>query len=89
MISLVVSNCETASRREDAVAALAKLVDVRVIGLCASGNESVLSRIACPKGFPVGAEDCVRDLIRRSYFHLALENSVCRDYVTEKYRARH
>ena len=40
------------------------------------------SRHTCPKKAGPG---CLEDQIRRSYFHIAAENSVCPDYVTEKY----
>lgn len=40
--------------------------------------------VGCPRG-----GDCEAALLNNTYFfHLALENSVCEDYVTEKYLAR-
>ncbi|XP_047470179.1 alpha-(1,3)-fucosyltransferase C-like isoform X2 [Penaeus chinensis] len=76
----ITSHCETPSRREEYVAALRRVVDVDVYGSC--GNLSSGTRdtiVYMPKevsSFRLG----------NSYmFYLAFENSVCEDYVTEKF----
>ncbi|XP_075528392.1 alpha-(1,3)-fucosyltransferase C-like [Dermacentor variabilis] len=67
----VASNCRTSSRRETFVEELRKHMAVDAFGSC--GN------LACPRN-----EDCFARIGKRYYFYLALENAVCRDYVTEK-----
>ncbi|XP_075526944.1 alpha-(1,3)-fucosyltransferase C-like [Dermacentor variabilis] len=67
----VASNCRTSSRREAFVEELRKHMAVDAFGSC--GN------LACPRN-----EDCFARIGKRYYFYLALENAVCRDYVTEK-----
>lgn len=66
------SNCHTASRREDLVSQLAKYIPVHVFGSCGS--------YSCP----YGNESCNQMLENNYSFYLAFENSLCRDYVTEK-----
>ncbi|KAH7702075.1 Fucosyl transferase family protein [Aphelenchoides avenae] len=66
-----VSNCKTWSKREAFVAELSKHINVTQYGAC--GDDS------CP------GKECLLEKIERYYFYLAFENSVCRDYVTEKF----
>lgn len=74
-----VSNCHTPSKRELIVKKLKNYVQVDIFGGC--GRRGVCSNKADRK--------CVNDLINHKYyFHLVLENSVCRDYVTEKFWIR-
>ncbi|XP_015588970.1 alpha-(1,3)-fucosyltransferase C-like [Cephus cinctus] len=72
-IAWFVSNCKTLSRREDYVDVLKQYVDVDVFGSCS--NFSCDTRL--------GAE-CYKMVERKYYFYLAFENSLCKDYVTEK-----
>ncbi|XP_065307674.1 alpha-(1,3)-fucosyltransferase C-like isoform X2 [Dermacentor albipictus] len=71
LVAWAASHCRTASRREKFVDALRKHMAVDAFGSC--GN------LACPPN-----EDCFARIGERYYFYLALENAVCRDYVTEK-----
>lgn len=70
-IAWFASNCNTASKREDYVSYLQRYVTVDVFGIC--GNRF------CDHG-----GSCENMLDNVYYFYLALENSVCRDYITEK-----
>ncbi|KHN88024.1 Alpha-(1,3)-fucosyltransferase C [Toxocara canis] len=65
----MVSNCATASKRELYVRALAQHIELSELGGCA--NRTCNDR-------------CGENAIAQHYFYLAFENSVCRDYVTEK-----
>ncbi|XP_054931164.2 alpha-(1,3)-fucosyltransferase C-like [Dermacentor andersoni] len=77
LVVWVTSHCRTSSRRETFVDELRKHMAVDAFGSC--GN------LACPPN-----EDCFARIGERYYFYLALENAVCRDYVTEKlYNALH
>ena len=71
-IAWFVSNCKTASRREDLVAELSKYIDIDIFGACGD--------MSCPRG-----NDSCNLMLDESYsFYLSLENSLCKDYVTEK-----
>ena len=73
LIAWVASNCDrTAWKRLDFVKALSKHVKVNMYGKC--GNQQ------CQKG----TEKC-EQIINSHKFYLALENSECRDYITEKF----
>lgn len=69
MVTWLVSNCFTPIRREEYVRQLSQYVAVDIFGHCA--NE-------CPSNCD--------EMIRTDYkFYLALENSWCPDYITEKF----
>ncbi|KAF5307932.1 hypothetical protein FQR65_LT06499 [Abscondita terminalis] len=71
-----VSHCSTASKREDLVKAIQKHVSVDIYGGC--GN------LSCPKN-GVESSDYCYDLLDKHYkFYLSFENSLCKDYFTEK-----
>ncbi|XP_030845066.1 glycoprotein 3-alpha-L-fucosyltransferase A-like [Strongylocentrotus purpuratus] len=73
LVAWAASNCGTGSwRRYEFVKKLAKHVSVDMYGGC--GN------IKCPKN----SDDCWKR-IRSHKFYLAVENSECRDYITEKF----
>ena len=71
-----VGNCRTASRREDYAGTLGKNCEIYKIGNCGrNGNE-------CPRN---DAKSCMRNLLNNEYkFYFSAENSLCRDYITEK-----
>jgi len=75
----LVSNCKTSSRREELVRELEKYLppdSIHIYGECGHRN--------CPGKSPEERDDCW-DMIENKYkFYLSLENSICRDYVTEK-----
>lgn len=75
----MVSNCDAPSNRQDYVKELQKYIDVDIMsrgGKC-GGNDT------CSK---IKNEDVCYDMMEKTYkFYLAFENSICRDYVTEKF----
>uniref|UniRef100_A0A914S7A5 Fucosyltransferase n=1 Tax=Parascaris equorum TaxID=6256 RepID=A0A914S7A5_PAREQ len=77
----LVSNCFTKSRREVAVKKLQQYIPVDIFGKCATNK---INRNKCKRG-----ENCEKDLAKEYYFFIAAENSICKDYVTEKYWDRY
>ncbi|KAK7788582.1 hypothetical protein R5R35_013315 [Gryllus longicercus] len=73
LVAWLVSHCRTPSRREDYVRALSQHIDVDVYGKCGSRR--------WPRNDTVGF---YRMLSAKYTFYLSFENSLCRDYVTEK-----
>ena len=73
----VVSNCRTRSRREQFVRVLREHIDVDILGRCSNRSFSVC-------GHTHGLS-CVPQVVENYKFYLALENHLCKDYVTEKY----
>ncbi|KAF7635381.1 Glyco_tran_10_N domain-containing protein [Meloidogyne graminicola] len=66
-----VSNCNTHSRREKYIEELKKYTEITQMGSCSGKKE-------CDT-------ECVDKLIDSHYFYLAFENSVCIDYLSEKF----
>ena len=66
------SNCHTQSRRETYAEELAKYIPLDIFGKC--GN------MTCPKA----KTECEKMLLQYK-FYLSFENSLCRDYFTEKF----
>ncbi|WKX94448.1 hypothetical protein Q1695_011596 [Nippostrongylus brasiliensis] len=66
-----VSHCGTNSRRENFVKALQQDFPVDIYGACGT--------LKCPRG---GA--CENMLDKEYHFYVAFENSICKDYITEK-----
>ncbi|XP_067002550.2 alpha-(1,3)-fucosyltransferase C [Anabrus simplex] len=73
LVAWFVSRCNVASQRSKYVEKLAKYIPIHIYGKC--GNYS------CPKGNRTG---CYEQLERNYKFYLSFENSLCKDYVTEK-----
>uniref|UniRef100_A0A7E4VDT9 Fucosyltransferase n=1 Tax=Panagrellus redivivus TaxID=6233 RepID=A0A7E4VDT9_PANRE len=74
----LVSNCNTTSKRETAVAALAKHFRVDIAGKC--GTDSNIKSL-CSEPYPATCHE----VYEKYYFFMALENADCVDYITEKY----
>ena len=77
--SWLVSNCNTKSKRETLVEELRKHLPankIHVYGKCGS--------MKCAGDSPDDREGCWKMLEQKYKFYLALENSICPDYVTEK-----
>ena len=68
-----VSNCETEGRREDYVDELRKYMTVDIYGAC---GEHKCSRSVY--------KECYEMVEKEYKFYLAFENSVCKDYISEK-----
>jgi hypothetical protein len=76
-VSWIVSHCQTHSRREEYVKELQKHIPVDVFGKCGNLN-------CGPK--TENKNDTCHHLASNNYkFYLAFENSLCRDYTSEKY----
>ncbi|CAJ0585653.1 unnamed protein product, partial [Mesorhabditis spiculigera] len=75
----LISNCNTPSKRELAIKELGKHMPVRIAGKCATEEAD---RHVCPPG------DACEKIFSEYPFFFAVENTVCDDYVTEKYWAR-
>jgi hypothetical protein len=76
-----VSHCETYSRRELYVQELMKHIKIDIYGKCDGYFPAV-------KKDPCGSKKnlkCWNKLMNRYKFYLAFENSLCEDYITEKY----
>ena len=72
-VAWLVSHCHTHSQREHYVEKLSKYIHVDIIGHCRNNSY-------CP------SEEKCSEYIQEEYmFYLSFENSVCNDYVTEKF----
>ncbi|CAI2346036.1 unnamed protein product [Caenorhabditis sp. 36 PRJEB53466] len=71
----LISNCHTTSKRELALQELGKHINVTIGGKCASDERY---KSICPPG-----TECL-DVFEQYPFYIAIENTVCNDYVTEK-----
>lgn len=67
-----VSNCHSTSRRDEFVRQLQKYIKIDIYGRC--------GHFSCPGSMP----ECHERLSQKYKFYLGLENSFCKDYVTEK-----
>ncbi|XP_056007253.1 alpha-(1,3)-fucosyltransferase fut-5-like [Ostrea edulis] len=74
-VAWAVSNCNTPSKRELYVRKLQQYIDVDVYGGC--GKLKCGTRSA-------GVTECHKKFAEEYKFFLAVENSVCKDYTTEK-----
>ncbi|XP_077490700.1 alpha-(1,3)-fucosyltransferase C-like [Amblyomma americanum] len=70
----MVSHCKTDSMRETYVARLRKVIGVDVFGKCGD--------LVCQ---PKASDVCLKEAARNYSFYLSFENSMCLDYVTEKF----
>lgn len=70
-VAWLVSACSTASQREKYVEELAKYIDVDIYGKCGQDCDD--------KPIP-----CHQHLEENYLFYLSFENSICKDYLTEK-----
>ncbi|EGT60447.1 hypothetical protein CAEBREN_09293 [Caenorhabditis brenneri] len=75
----LISNCHTTSKRELALLALQKHINITIGGKCATDDRL---KSICPPGV-----ECL-DVFEQYPFYIAIENTVCNDYVTEKIWSR-
>lgn len=76
-----VSHCETNSRRENYVRELQKYIEIDIYGNC----DGYFSNI---KEDPCGSKKnikCFNKIMNEYKFYLAFENSLCQDYISEKF----
>ncbi|CAH1789281.1 unnamed protein product [Owenia fusiformis] len=76
-VAWIVSNCDTASRRDQYVKELQRYISVDVYGKC--GN------LTCRKDWRGSDKACLEMINKKYKFYIAFENSFCTDYVTEKF----
>ncbi|XP_044747599.1 alpha-(1,3)-fucosyltransferase C-like [Coccinella septempunctata] len=76
-IAWLVSNCATPSGREELAKEINRYMPVDIIGNC-----NLDSPLKCPKS---SQQHCYKLIERRYKFYLSFENSLCEDYVTEKF----
>ena len=91
-VAWMVSNCLTESNREGFVEDLRKHIDIDIYGNCYKGEPGIINKailhlkpsdsLKCGKE---KAEDCWNEISEKYMFYLSFENSICRDYVTEKF----
>ena len=82
LVAWFVSHCSTQSRREAYVDQLSRYISVDIYGACS--NQPSLQ---CGHNETTHlSDDSCYDMLERNYkFYLAFENSLCNDYVTEKF----
>ncbi|XP_055715854.1 alpha-(1,3)-fucosyltransferase C-like [Phlebotomus papatasi] len=68
-----VSNCNATSGRNDLVEVMKTHIDIDIYGKCGT--------LQCDKN---NQSDCYKLVEERYYFYLSFENSLCKDYLTEK-----
>lgn len=78
VVAGLISNCGAGTRRLDYINELKKYIPVKLFGACGE---------ACPKVSQLtGKEANCKFIIGTEYkFFLAFENSICKDYITEKF----
>lgn len=74
LIAWFVSNCETSGKRERFVKELQKNIPVDIYGSCGP--------LTC---LPKMSDECFTKISSKYRFYLSFENSICKDYVTEKF----
>ena len=78
LVAWMATQCETDGRRENYIKQLKRYIDVDVYGLC--GN------LKCARHPVHVSHPRCYDMLESTYkFYLSFENSICRDYVTEKF----
>ena len=75
-VAWMVSNCLTKSNREGFVETLRKFINVDVYGSCYQDSKK------CEKE---KSDNCWNYISDHYKFYLAFENSLCKDYITEKF----
>jgi hypothetical protein len=74
-VAWAVSNCNTSSKREVYIKKLQQYINVDIYGRC--------GKLKCGKR-SAGMTECHKKFAEEYKFYLAVENSICKDYTTEK-----
>ena len=77
-----VSHCATQARREKFVKEMQKHMEIQVFGKCANHYHNKDHRKLCSRA---NEDDCYKMLEQNFKFYLSFENSICKDYITEKF----
>jgi len=77
LVSWTVSNCYPRSKRNEIAKQLGKFVPVDIYGRC--------GKYTCPEAYSSLGHGCHKYQENIYKFYLAFENSMCDDYVTEKF----
>ncbi|XP_053206345.1 glycoprotein 3-alpha-L-fucosyltransferase A-like isoform X2 [Panonychus citri] len=75
-IAWMVSNCKAPSGRDDFVRQLSKFMQVDIYGAC--------GKLKCSLPSDFRSQKCWQKMANEYKFYLSFENSICRDYFTEK-----
>jgi len=75
----IASRCKSTSLRERIISELVKKLDIDIYGNCGRKKCQV------PKGVALTGVDCRIQIQNKYKFYFAFENSICQDYVTEKF----
>ncbi len=78
LVAWIVSNCNAHSKREQFVRQLQKYIPVDIYGRC--GGECPV-----PAENAAGIANCYDYVQSTHKFYLSFENSLCKDYITEKF----
>jgi alpha-1,3-fucosyltransferase len=73
LIAWTVCHCETQSKREELVHKLREFIPIDQFGTCGD--------LTCEQN----EFDCLKEVERKYKFYLSFENSLCEEYVTEKF----
>ncbi|KAK5977857.1 Fucosyl transferase [Trichostrongylus colubriformis] len=82
---LLMSNCYSNSTRESIIRRLSEKIGITVAGRCNSMFPKA-KQVYCPKSVNNGK--CEDDLVATHRFYIAFENSLCRNYISEKFFRR-
>ena len=73
----VISNCRAHSKRLDYINQLQKYISVNILGKCGKN---------CPNKYKNGTSGICKEILVAEYkFYFSFENSLCKDYITEKF----
>jgi len=81
-VFFVTSDCHTPSKREEYVAALGKHIPITQYGAC---NGATCANDTNKQDNRLVSEDCFDRELAAHYFYLAIENSICNGYMSEKF----
>lgn len=78
LAAAIISNCQTGHDRLDYIKELQMFIQTDVYGKCGTKKCNNLSVVN-------SKEDCKASIAKEYKFYLAFENSICDDYITEKF----